>query len=191
MPQFFFRLERVATPIGQMLIVTDEAGQLRALNWQDHEDEMHTLFRRQYRGDSIVLHEAAEKSEATRAVQEYFDGNIPAVDRIQCATGGTDFQRVVWRALREIPHGETISYGTLAARIGKPAAVRAVGAANGSNPISIVIPCHRVIGANGALTGYGGGLSRKRWLLAHESRMAMDGLFQETPARVHTAAHVL
>lgn len=177
MTHFSFLLERVATPLGQMLIVTDEAQRLRALNWQDHEDEMHTLFRRQYRDDEITLHETAQTSAATQAMQEYFAGNIPAIDRIECVTGGTDFQRTVWRALREIPHGQTISYGTLAGRIGKPAAVRAVGLANGANPISIVIPCHRVIGANRSLTGYGGGLPRKQWLLAHESRMLADSLF--------------
>jgi methylated-DNA-[protein]-cysteine S-methyltransferase len=81
---------------------------------------------------------------------------------------GTDFQREVWRALCEIPHGETISYGELAARVGKPSASRAVGLANGRNPLAIIVPCHRVIGANGALTGYGGGLTRKAWLLQHE-----------------------
>jgi methylated-DNA-[protein]-cysteine S-methyltransferase len=84
-------------------------------------------------------------------------------------TNGTPFQQTVWAALREIPCGQTISYATLARRIGRPSAVRAVGLANGANPVGIVIPCHRVIGANGTLTGYGGGLDRKRWLLSHEA----------------------
>jgi methylated-DNA-[protein]-cysteine S-methyltransferase len=84
------------------------------------------------------------------------------------ATNGTDFQCVVWGALRQLAPGETISYGRLAARIGRPTAMRAVGLAIGANPIAVVVPCHRVIGANGTLTGYGGGLERKRWLLAHE-----------------------
>jgi methylated-DNA-[protein]-cysteine S-methyltransferase len=83
-------------------------------------------------------------------------------------TAGTLFQREVWRALREIPCGSTVSYGKLAQQIGRPAAIRAVGLANGSNPIGVVVPCHRVIGADGSLTGYGGGIERKRWLLAHE-----------------------
>jgi methylated-DNA-[protein]-cysteine S-methyltransferase len=83
-------------------------------------------------------------------------------------TGGTDFQKLVWRALRAVPAGSTLSYAGLAARIGRPAAVRATGAANGANPISIVVPCHRLVGSNGALVKYGGGLARKRWLLAHE-----------------------
>ena len=94
--------------------------------------------------------------------------------KTSCATNGrfsergTPFQRAVWAALRRIPAGETLSYGQLAAQIGKPKAVRAVGLANGSNPVGVVVPCHRVIGADGSLTGYGGGLPRKLWLLEHE-----------------------
>ena len=98
----------------------------------------------------------------------YFDGDLASIDGIECATGGTPFQRAVWKALRDIPAGRTESYGQLAARIGVPKAVRAVGLANGANPIGLVVPCHRVIGANGSLTGYGGGIERKRWLLNHE-----------------------
>jgi methylated-DNA-[protein]-cysteine S-methyltransferase len=89
---------------------------------------------------------------------------------------GTDFQRTVWQALRRIPCGTTISYGELARRIGRPAAVRAVGLANGANPVGVVVPCHRVIGADGSLTGYGGGIERKRWLLAHERASASHEL---------------
>ena len=88
-------------------------------------------------------------------------------------TAGTDFQREVWRALRGIPCGTTLSYGELARRIGRPNAVRAVGLANGANPIGVVVPCHRVIGSNGSLTGYGGGIERKRWLLDHERQMRL------------------
>ena len=94
------------------------------------------------------------------------------IDTLKVATGGTEFQRTVWAALRGSPCGATWSYAQLARQIGRPSAVRAVGHANGSNPISIVVPCHRVVGANGTLTGYGGGLARKRWLLAHEAKMA-------------------
>ena len=100
----------------------------------------------------------------------HFAGRVDAVDALHVATGGTAFQREVWTALRSIPCGETLAYGALAERIGKPAAVRAVGLANGQNPISVVVPCHRVIGAKGALTGYAGGLERKRWLLEHEQK---------------------
>ena len=98
---------------------------------------------------------------------------------VSLAPAGTEFQRKVWQELRHIPYGETISYGELARRINQPAASRAVGRANGLNPISIIVPCHRVIGANGTLTGYGGGLDRKRWLLAHECAVGTRGLLAE------------
>ncbi|MEX0741022.1 MAG: methylated-DNA--[protein]-cysteine S-methyltransferase [Pseudohongiella sp.] len=104
----------------------------------------------------------------------YFAGELRSFD-VPLAGSGTDFQQRVWQALRDIPYGVTESYGALAARIGKPAASRAVGMANGRNPIGIIVPCHRVLGVSGALTGYGGGLARKQWLLAHEQAMA--GLF--------------
>jgi len=112
-------------------------------------------------------------SPATRrilaALRAYFDGDLAALDAIHVdPLHGTPFQRRVWRALRGIPTGTTVSYQTIARRIGAPRAVRAVGAANGANPVPIVLPCHRVIGADGSLTGYGGGLARKRWLLRHE-----------------------
>ena len=103
-------------------------------------------------------------------MKRYFDGELAAINELPVRTAGTPFQRDVWRALREIPHGTTVSYGKLAKQIGRPNAVRAVGLANGSNPIGVVVPCHRVIGSNGSLTGYGGGIERKRWLLDHENK---------------------
>jgi methylated-DNA-[protein]-cysteine S-methyltransferase len=106
-------------------------------------------------------------------MEAYFAGNRAALDDLQTATNGTPFQRKVWAALRTIEAGETVSYGTLAVRIGQPTAARAVGLANGQNPIAIVVPCHRVIGADASLTGYGGGIERKRWLLAHEACAAL------------------
>jgi methylated-DNA-[protein]-cysteine S-methyltransferase len=108
------------------------------------------------------------------ALAGFFAGVVGAIDGIACRTGGTPFQRRVWAALRQIPVGETVSYGALAARLDKPRAVRAVGLANGANPVSVVVPCHRVIGADGWLTGYGGGLDRKRWLLRHEGARFTD-----------------
>jgi methylated-DNA-[protein]-cysteine S-methyltransferase len=93
---------------------------------------------------------------------------VNAVERLPVRTNGTPFQQQVWAALREIPAATTMSYGELARKLGKPGASRAVGRANGSNPVGIVVPCHRVIGADGSLTGYGGGMDRKRWLLEHE-----------------------
>ncbi|HEX9165343.1 MAG TPA: methylated-DNA--[protein]-cysteine S-methyltransferase [Gemmatimonadales bacterium] len=107
-------------------------------------------------------------AEAKRQLQEYFEGTRRAFD-LPLQPEGTPFQVMVWDALREIPYGTTISYQELARRIGAEKAVRAVGAANGANPIPIIIPCHRVIGADGSLTGYGGGIERKRWLLDHEA----------------------
>lgn len=160
--------ESFATPIGVMLALTDADGALRAVDWQDHETRMHTLLRRQYPGVPARLVASAQPSAARRALERYFDGDLTAIDRIQTRTGGTAFQRRVWAALRGLAAGTTTTYGALAAGIGRPEAPRAVGLANGSNPIGVVVPCHRVIGANGALTGYGGGLARKRWLLRHE-----------------------
>lgn len=174
MPALNFLLERVPTPLGQMLIVTDEQGLLRALDWHDHEARMHELMRRQYPAGQPQLRDTAHRSIATQAMQAYFDGDIAVIHQLEVATGGTDFQRQIWTALRGIPDGETVSYGELARRIGNPAAVRAVGLANGANPISIVLPCHRVIGSNRSLTGYGGGLPRKQWLLQHENALRAD-----------------
>ena len=110
--------------------------------------------------------------EARRQLAAYFDGTLTAFD-LPIDMRGTPFQLQVWEALRSIPFGETVSYAEIARRIGNATAVRAVGAANGRNPVSIIVPCHRVIGADGSLTGYGGGIERKKWLLAHEERLRM------------------
>ena len=163
-----FQLERCNTPTGRMLVVNDDEGRLRALDWEDHEERMQKLMRRYYRGAIIALREVTRKSAARRALDAYFAGQLAAIDELETATNGTPFQRDVWGALRRIPGGRTLSYGGLATKIGRPAAVRAVGLANGANPIAIVVPCHRVIGADASLTGYGGGIERKRWLLDHE-----------------------
>ena len=166
MPTFSF--ERLETPTGPMLIVTDDEDRLRMLDWEDHDERMKRLLQRHYGADAIQLRERKNPSPARRALQAYFTGDINAPTGLAIALNGTDFQRSVWEALRRIPAGRTISYGVLANWIGRPTATRAVGLANGANPIAIVVPCHRVIGANVTLTGYGGGLERKRWLLAHE-----------------------
>ncbi len=168
-----FLIEQVPTPIGILPLLTDEQNNLRAIDWPDGEARMHRLLRRHY-GETVHLHASATVSRARRALEAYFAGEIAALDQLPVATGGTDFQRAVWAALRRIPAGETTSYGRLAEAIGHPKAVRAVGAANGANPISIVVPCHRVIGANAALTGFAGGLERKRWLLEHEGAANLE-----------------
>jgi methylated-DNA-[protein]-cysteine S-methyltransferase len=163
-------VEQMDTPVGVMLVVTDAEDVLRAVGWHDYEDLMHTLLRRQYRHATFAIEAHPSRSSAARALKAYFDGDLKAVDGLSVVTGGADFQRRVWAALRGIPAGETISYSVLAVRIGQPTAVRAVGHANGANLIDIVVPCHRVVGANRSLTGYGGGLERKRWLLDHERK---------------------
>jgi methylated-DNA-[protein]-cysteine S-methyltransferase len=163
-----FLTDRIETPIGDLDIVADEAGRLRAVEWTDHADRMHHSLRLHYGKDGYTLKTARNPAGLSRALRAYFDGELAAIDRLKVATGGTDFQKSVWKTLRTIACGETITYAMLAQCVGRPTAVRAVGHANGDNPISVVVPCHRVIGTNGSLTGYGGGIERKRWLLAHE-----------------------
>ena len=159
-------LDRIATPVGEVLLVTDGEGTVRALDFADYEDRMTRLLTRHAPGAVVV--EGREPEVVRRAVEAWFGGDLTALDGLTVRTGGTDFQRTVWKALRAIPAGETRTYGQLAAAIGSPKAVRAAGLANGQNPIAVIVPCHRVIGANGTLTGYAGGLERKRWLLRHE-----------------------
>lgn len=161
-----FYLDRIATPIGVALLVTDADEKLCALDWEDYEHRMADLMRQQYGRADLV--EGTAPAAIRQALANYFTGDLGALAAVSCRFGGTEFQRDVWTALRDIAPGTTTSYSRLAARIARPKAVRAVGHANGANPISVVVPCHRVIGVSGALTGYGGGLERKRWLLAHE-----------------------
>ena len=159
-------LDRAATPAGEVLLVTDGLGSVRALDFAGYEDRMNRLLVRHAPGASMKAGRAPEPVRT--ALERYFGGDVHALDGLTVTTGGTDFQRSVWKALRAIPAGETRTYGQLAAAIGSPKAVRAVGLANGRNPVALIVPCHRVIGANGTLTGYAGGLERKRWLLQHE-----------------------
>jgi methylated-DNA-[protein]-cysteine S-methyltransferase len=165
-PPETFGLDRLQTPIGTALLVTDADGALRALDWEDFEARMRELLRLQY-GTSVLQH-ARAPDDIRSALKGYFAGDLDRLKTIKWRVAGTPFQRKVWTALWGIPAGTTTSYGRLAAQLDMPKAMRAVGFANGSNPISVVVPCHRVIGANGSLTGYGGGLERKRWLLQHE-----------------------
>jgi methylated-DNA-[protein]-cysteine S-methyltransferase len=169
-------IDRLTTPIGEMLIVTDENGKLRTVDWSDHESRMHRSLRLHYGENGFRLEPARNPNDLTRAISRYFAGELTAIDSLPVEASGTPFQREVWRALRNIPCGTTISYSQLAGQIGRPAAVRAVGLANGSNPIGVVVPCHRVIGSDGSLTGYGGGIERKRWLLQHEGAPTRESL---------------
>ncbi|HVC63186.1 MAG TPA: methylated-DNA--[protein]-cysteine S-methyltransferase [Acetobacteraceae bacterium] len=172
-------LDRLATPIGEALIVTDAAGTLRAFDWADRESSMARLLRLHY--GPVVPESGAAPRNLVRLLRGYFDGELGCLAVIEWRTAGTPFQRSVWTALTAIAPGETLSYGVLAARLGRPKSVRAVGMANGANPISVVVPCHRVIGADGSLTGYGGGIERKRWLLNHEGAAFHDAAVR--PAR--------
>ena len=161
--------ERVPSPLGTLMVVCDEAGVLRAVDFHDDEARLRRVLDRHCEKGHVLAvgHVAAGVTDALAA---FFAGQVHAIDALPVRTSGTEFQRRVWAALRRIPAGTTTSYGQLAAAIGNPGASRAVGLANGSNPIAIVVPCHRVIGADKTLTGYGGGIERKRWLLEHERR---------------------
>jgi methylated-DNA-[protein]-cysteine S-methyltransferase len=158
-------IDRMPTPLGTILLVFG-AHFLNALDFSDYEDRMHHLLRR-YHGPVTLK---PGRTPVRKEIEAYFDGDMKALSRIPVQTGGTGFQQEVWKELTNIEAGTTRTYGEIAAAIGRPKSCRAVGAANGANPVPIVIPCHRVIGANGTLTGYGGGLDRKKWLLEHESR---------------------
>jgi methylated-DNA-[protein]-cysteine S-methyltransferase len=155
----------VPTAIGPIRIAVHDRT-LCALAFSDRWSRLEASLTRRF--DTIELVPAPDPAGVVTRLRRYLSGDAAALDALPVDTGGTPFQRDVWHALRRIPYGTTISYAELARRIGAPSAVRAVAAANGANPISIVIPCHRVIGSDGSLTGYGGGLDRKRWLLAHE-----------------------
>ncbi|MDP3242440.1 MAG: methylated-DNA--[protein]-cysteine S-methyltransferase [Reyranella sp.] len=166
-----FRIDRLATPVGELVIVADGDGRLRTIDWTDHETRMRRLLDRYYGRGRYTISPARDPGGLTKAMRMYFEGDIAVIDTLPVETTGTPFQRSVWLALRKIRRGTTISYAELARRIGNPRAVRAAGLANGQNPIGIVVPCHRVIGSNGTLTGYGGGLPRKKWLLEHEGAL--------------------
>ncbi len=158
-------LASISSPIGMITVAAFE-GALCALDFGDLNERTCAHLTRRF--GAIEFRPAQDRANAATRLAAYFAGELDALKGIAADTGGSPFQRAVWNELRAIPVGAVISYGELARRIGAPAAVRAVGAANGANPVGIVIPCHRVIGANGKLVGYGGGIERKRWLLAHE-----------------------
>ena len=159
------QVDDVATPIGTVRIAV-HGGRLYALGFLEHWCRLEASLRRRF--GELVMEPVSDPCGVADRLRDYFAGNLDALDAIAVDPGGTEFQRAVWAELRRIPCGRTVSYGDLARSIGAPDAVRAAGAANGANPISIVVPCHRVIGADGRLVGYGGGVERKRWLLAHE-----------------------
>ncbi len=165
----FFR-DRVPTPLGDLMLIADGQGALRMLEFHNKPKRWQPEFKRRFAGATMV--EKTDPFGLAKKLGRYFAGDLAALDEIATAAQGTDFQRACWKNLRRIPAGTTTSYGALARKMGKPNAMRAVGLANGANPIAVVVPCHRVVGSDGSLTGYGGGLERKRWLLDHERKHA-------------------
>lgn len=163
------RLARMNSPLGTLLLVRGDAGlcHVEFGEWDERRHELERWAKRWYGGSIEWREDESALAEEMRQLREYFDGGRRAFD-LAVDLRGTSFQLRVWRALTGIPYGETRSYGEIARAVGFPKAARAVGAANHVNPVSIVVPCHRVVGANGELVGYGGGLDRKRWLLALE-----------------------
>lgn len=155
----------IASPIGELTCLVRD-GVLVGVEFEGGRGETEGYVRRRFPDETIA--DVYETGGVRAAFDRYFAGDAGALDGLAVDPGGTPFQTKVWMTLREIGAGTTWSYAELAERVGSPAAVRAVGAANGANPIPLVLPCHRVIGKNGKLVGYGGGLSRKEWLLRHE-----------------------
>ena len=153
------------TPIGR-LVLAARSGRTCLLHFDSSERAAKSSLERWYPDEPVER--TSDPGGAAKVLRRYFDGDLNALDDIEVEMNGTDFQRRVWKALRGVKAGRTTSYAAIAKTIGAPAAVRAVGAANGANPVAIIVPCHRIIGANGSLTGYGGGLRRKEWLLRHE-----------------------
>jgi methylated-DNA-[protein]-cysteine S-methyltransferase len=160
--------DRISTPIGDMILLASD-GVMVLLEFADAEGRVEREVKARF-GDVELVH-TKNPFGFSDVITSYFAGDLHVIDDIPTDGGGTEFQRRVWAGLREIPCGVTISYGELATRLGDKNAMRAVGLANGRNPIAIVVPCHRVIGANGSMTGYGGGMARKEWLLRHEGAL--------------------
>lgn len=169
----FLVTQTIATPIGDLMLVAE--GQLLCMaEFADCTARSERWLGKRLRSRAATLVAGEVPCGIRQAFDAYFAGGIGAIDGIAVSLSGTVFQNQVWQALRVIPPGSTFAYGAFAERLGRPQAARAVGHANGTNPLSIVVPCHRLVGADGALTDYGGGLWRKRWLLDHEARHAVQ-----------------
>ena len=161
--------DHVPSALGTLMIVVLD-GRLCAVDFADCRPRMVASIESRY--GTIDLQPTTDPFGISTRILAYLMGDLRAIDTLAVETGGTPFQREVWSALRAIPPGTTVTYAELARKVGRPAATRAVGTINGRNPIAIVVPCHRVVGADGSLTGYAGGLWRKRWLLTHEGALA-------------------
>jgi methylated-DNA-[protein]-cysteine S-methyltransferase len=164
------RCTTVASPVGDLTLAARD-DRLCLLHFGADDAAVRLTLSRWYHGVSVDTH--PDPAGAAAALARYFDGDLGALDALEVELNGTPFQRRVWDALRGIRAGTTCSYADLARQIHAESAVRAVGAANGANPVALVLPCHRVIGSDGSLTGYGGGIDRKRWLLLHEGALLM------------------
>lgn len=160
--------DKIATPLGPLWIISDEQFQLRAVEWEEHSDRMEKLLNIHYRLTGYQRVASKNPGGLSQKLKDYFDGDLNIISSLPTENAGTAFQREVWQLLKSIPCGQVMHYGQLAEKLGRASAARAVGAANGANPVSIVVPCHRVIGRNGTMTGYAGGVARKEWLLRHE-----------------------
>lgn len=163
-----FLTDRIATPIGEMILIARD-GVLLLLEFDAARDRVKREIMARF--GNVDLQPATNPFGLSDILRDYFAGNLKAIDHLITDGGGTEFEKNVWAELRKIPCGQTVSYGSIARKLGDIQLSRAVGTANGKNPISIVVPCHRVIGADGTLTGYGGGLHRKEWLLRHEGAL--------------------
>lgn len=161
--------DEFASPIGRILFAAHDEG-ICALDYAGYEKRMEALLERRF--GTVEFRRGADPHKLARRLGTYFAGDLQAFDGMPVSTGGSAFQEQVWKALRTIPAGHTWTYGQLADKLGRPRAARAVGHANSLNPVAIIVPCHRVIGASSALTGYAGGLERKQWLLRHEGAIA-------------------
>jgi methylated-DNA-[protein]-cysteine S-methyltransferase len=170
-PPTLLLVERLKTPLGPLLL-THDGEALWNIAFEDREERRAAELARHAPGATARV--LRQRSNFATALQAYFEGDVHAIDGLRVAVMGTPFQRKAWTALRKVPAGTTRSYGEQAARIGHANAARAVGRANGLNPVSIVVPCHRLVGSDGALVRYGGGLERKRWLIDHEARATGD-----------------
>lgn len=157
------------SPIGKLSFVSNGEA-VCSLDFEGYEDRMRALLEKRY--GALEFRTGSDPQHLARSLRNYFDGDLGALDKIAVCMRGTPFQEKVWTALRSIPAGRTWTYGELAARVDRPLAARAVGHANSLNPVAIIVPCHRVIGASASLTGYAGGLDRKQWLLGHEGAIS-------------------
>ena len=165
----------IETPLGGMLALASDGG-LCALEFTGPKrlTRLEARLQRHFPPHTIVDRDTPTIARTRAWLETYFSGTSALIDALSLDMRGADFEKRVWAALTRIPPGETTSYGAIAKQLGSAGASRAVGMANGANPIAIIVPCHRVIGSSGALTGYGGGLDRKTWLLNHERRWSRD-----------------